>query len=250
MGAFTYEIVDNCIAVVTFNNPPVNALGLQEKKDSIEIFKELEANENLGAIILRGSGRGFSAGSNVKEFDQYTDESLRAYQEVDKEFLHLIQFSKVPLICATHGFAIAMGCAVASSADVIISTPDCLFGMPEIKVGMIGGEECLARLMPDKLAHYLALTGNYVKAEDIFQYGQILKLTDEENLLEESLKVAREITKNYVRSVRFVKDCITRRIFTKENQELQEVMNEYSRVISLDSERAKMLSNFGKHPKE
>ena len=38
MGAFTYEIVDNCIAVVTFNNPPVNALGLQEKKDSIDFI--------------------------------------------------------------------------------------------------------------------------------------------------------------------------------------------------------------------
>ena len=251
MGAFSYEIVDGKIAVVTFSHPPVNALGLKEKEEATELFWNLENDESIGAIILSSDPavKGFSAGSDVKELSNYGSATMADYQDVDVAFLNCFRFSKVPLIAAVHGFAIAMGCAVAASCDIIISTPDALFGMPEIKVGMVGGEQYLARLMPDKKAHYLALTGNYITAEELYPFGQIHKLCEKDQLMEEALKVAREITTNHLTSVRFVKDCINRRLPNTLGTELQEIMDRYSRILTQDEERNKIISDFGKKDK-
>ncbi len=201
-----FEIVDGEIAVITFCRPPANALNIASKDELAELFKSVNAREDISCVILKSEGKGFMSGSDVKEFSALTHETLDEVQAADKRLFKALGECKVPTIAAVHGYCLALGLVVASSCDLLVASDDAFFGTPEIKVGITGGASEVCQIVPEKLARYMAFTGNYLSAEDLYPYGGIFKVVKKDALYETALSLAHEITANYYKAVQYVKE--------------------------------------------
>ena len=153
--------ISNYIAVVTMNNPPVNAQNRQFHDDLTLVFDVLSDRNDVRSIVLTGAGKCFSAGADIKG---------RASQEPDlgdhwvhsrrvRECFYSIMECRKPIIAAINGAALGAGLAVAASADILIASESASVGLPEINVGLLGGGRHAMRLFGHSKTRRLMLTG-------------------------------------------------------------------------------------------
>ncbi len=185
-----YEI-RNGVAVITIDNPPVNALspgvpeGISEKVD-----KACE-DDSVKAIVLIGSGRTFIAGADIKEFGK-----LAAGKQANTDGLHSLmnamEDAVKPIVCAIHGMALGGGFEVAMACHYRIAVPTAQTGQPEVKLGIIpgaGGTQRLPRLVGLAAAAEICATGRMIKAGEALKLGMIDELMDGD-LLESAIAFA------------------------------------------------------------
>ncbi|XP_050310988.1 probable enoyl-CoA hydratase, mitochondrial [Anthonomus grandis grandis] len=186
------------VGVITLNRPKaLNALcnGLmQEVANALDV---LEANKDIGAIVITGSERAFAAGADIKEMQNNT-----YAQCVSSNFLeHWNRVSKVgkPVIAAVNGYALGGGCELAMMCDIIYAGEKAKFGQPEILIGTIpgaGGTQRLPRYVGKSKAMEIVLTGNQVPAQEAEKMGLVSKVFPVETLLEEAIKLGEKIAAN------------------------------------------------------
>lgn len=197
------------VLLVTIDRPPVNALSLAQFRRLGALFSSIgEVCPDANCIVLTGSGRMFSAGADVKELAERTTEGQVARSVVSRGAFDAIRRCPVPLICAVNGPAIGAGVVVASCADIIIASETATFSLPEILVGVMGGTRHMARLVPDKIVRYLALTGRKVEASYLERFGGIHQITKPEDLLPAAFALADDIAKNSPSATRLMKEAI------------------------------------------
>jgi enoyl-CoA hydratase len=122
-----------------------------------------------------------------------------------------MEFVTKPIIAAVQGYAVGGGCELALSCDMIIASEDAMFGQPEINLGLMpgaGGTQRLARLIGKQKAMELCLTGKFINAKEAYELGIVNKVVPRELLLEEAIKLAKEIASKAPIAVRFIKDSI------------------------------------------
>jgi 3-hydroxyacyl-CoA dehydrogenase len=168
------------IAVLTINNPPVNALSPGVPEGLSESIDTLNNDPSLVAAVLIGGGTTFISGADIKEFGKMTSGSKPRGAGL-LPLLLKIEDSRKPVVVAIHGQALGGGLEVAMAGHYRVAVRSAKVGQPEVKLGIIpgaAGTQRLPRLAGVAKALEMCVDGNPVSAEDAFQFGVIDKLID------------------------------------------------------------------------
>ncbi|MBP6899557.1 MAG: enoyl-CoA hydratase/isomerase family protein [Burkholderiaceae bacterium] len=159
----SYEVRDG-VAVITMNNPPVNGLGYDTRRDIAEGLDKAQADAAVKAIVLTGAGKAFSGGADIREFD--SPKSL-----AEPNLLTLIKLAEAcskPIVAALHSVAMGGGLELALGCHYRVAAPGCAIALPEVKIGLIpgaGGTQRLPRVLGVETAMNMIVSGEPVKSE-------------------------------------------------------------------------------------
>jgi len=184
---------ENGIAVITINNPPVNALSPGVPEGISESLDQIAQDASIQAVVLIGGGRTFIAGADIKEFGKMTSGKPRGAGLLP--FLLKIEDNKKPVIVAIHGTAFGGGLEVAMACHYRVAVSSAQVGQPEVKLGIIpgaAGTQRLPRLAGVAKVVEMCTTGNPIKAADALQFGIIDRII-EGDLLTGAIAFAREV---------------------------------------------------------
>ncbi|NER65381.1 enoyl-CoA hydratase [Pseudomonas sp. MAFF212427] len=200
------------VGLITLNRPQaLNALNAQIVRELNLALDQLEADPNIGCIVLTGSEKAFAAGADIKEMAELTYPQIYLddlFSDSDR-----IANRRKPIIAAVSGFALGGGCELALMCDFILAGDNAKFGQPEINLGVLpgmGGTQRLTRAVGKAKAMELCLSGRMMGAEEAERAGLVARIVPKEQLLEEALKVAAQIAKKSVPVAMMVKESINR----------------------------------------
>jgi 3-hydroxyacyl-CoA dehydrogenase len=170
---------DGEVAVITINNPPVNALSPGVPEGIADAIESIAADNQVKTAVLIGAGKTFVAGADIKEFGKITSGERRGSELV--QLLLKMEDCRKPLVAAIHGAAFGGGLELAMAAHYRVANPGAQVGQPEVKLGIIpgaGGTQRLPRLAGVAKAVEMCAEGNPVKASDALQFGILDRLID------------------------------------------------------------------------
>ncbi len=192
---------DDGLVTITINRPEAkNAVNRAVSYGVCAAVDELDARDDLRVGILTGAGGTFCSGMDLKAF-------LRGeVTRVEGRGILGIALTppKKPLIAAVEGYALAGGFEAMLACDLAVAARDARFGIPEVKRGLAaaaGGLLRLPRLIPQRVAMELALTGDMIDAEQALRVGLINRITEPGEALAEARRLARRIIANAPLSV-------------------------------------------------
>src|SRR5437660_9275909 len=183
----------NGIAVITINNPPVNALSPGVPEGISEALDQIAQDDSVKAVVLIGGGRTFVAGADIKEFGRMASGKPRGAGLLP--LLLKIEDSSKPVIVAIHGTAFGGGLELAMAGHYRVALSSAQVGQPEVKLGLIpgaAGTQRLPRLAGVARAVEMCTSGNPVKAEEALKFGIVDRLI-EDDLLAGAVAFAREV---------------------------------------------------------
>lgn len=185
------EHPDTGIASITLNRPEKrNALSTQLRHEIVDCLGEFEADESVSIVILTGEGPSFCGGFDLKEFE--TGDSEAIFKEATEYHRVVYTFSK-PLIAAINGPAFAGGMDLAAMCDLRIASENALFAQPQVRMGVPAAYDLIGTVLPQSLARELCLTGRSMAVEEARACGFVSKVVAPDQLLAETMTVAREI---------------------------------------------------------
>ncbi|MEK3934004.1 enoyl-CoA hydratase-related protein [Sporosarcina sp. FSL W7-1349] len=201
--------VNDFIGIVTVNRPPVNAVNGEVYEEINKTFQSINERTDIRVVIFRAEGeKAFLAGNDLNEFLTMNPENADERMLVVRESFWAVYDCQVPVIGAINGAAPGTGLAYASVCDIIIASDNAYFSLPEINVGVMGGAKHLSRLVPQMVVRYMHYTGDSLSAAEMKEYGAVLKVVPQEELLEASLEVARAIAKKSPIAIRMAKKSL------------------------------------------
>ncbi len=159
---------DGDIAIITINNPPVNAISPGVPEGISEAIDQINKDSAVTAAVVIGGGRTFIAGADIKEFTKMTSGTQKTGPGLLPLLLKIENSSK-PVVMAIHGTAFGGGLEVAMSGHYRVAAPNAQVGQPEVKLGLIpgaAGTQRLPRLAGVATAVEMCTGGNPVKASD------------------------------------------------------------------------------------
>ena len=163
------------VAVLTVNNPPVNALSQHVRQGLDEGLKKAVDDPAVSAIVITCAGRTFIAGADITEFGKPpTPPSLHAVLDV-------IERSSKPVIAAIHGTALGGGLEVTLACHYRVGVKDARFGLPEVKLGLLpgaGGTQRLPRVVGVEKALSMMVSGDPIRAEEALKHGLLDEIVD------------------------------------------------------------------------
>jgi enoyl-CoA hydratase/carnithine racemase len=189
--------INNDIALITINEPKTyNSLSFKNLSDLIKVFKKLDNDKNIKVVIIEGSGKGFSAGHNLKEVRglKKKDKYQKLFNLCSKLMLQIVE-GKKPVIAKVHGAAFAAGCQLVASCDLAYSTNNAIFATPGGNIGLFCSTPMVAvsRKINRKKMMKMLLTGESIKANYAKEIGLINDHFSKSKLNNEVLKVAKTI---------------------------------------------------------
>ena len=174
-----YEIRGG-VAVVTINNPPVNALSPGVPEGIGEAIRNACEDDAVKAIVLIGSGRTFIAGADLQEFGKLAAGGREKTVGLHP-LLNAMEDAAKPIVCAIHGTALGGGFEIAMACHHRIAVPSAQVGQPEVKLGIIpgaAGTQRLPRLIGIAAAAEICATGRSVNAGEALKLGMIDQLIE------------------------------------------------------------------------
>lgn len=181
----TYETllvdVEGGVASVMLNRPEVrNALSVTLLRELEEALAALEADPAARVIVLSGAGdKAFCAGADLKGVgDRGTTLEARETFSALPRILEDLARMKTPVIAKVHGFALAGGCGLAAGCDIVVAADDAIFGLPEIKVGLLPliVMAPILRSVGRKRGMLMILAGEQVSAREAFEMGLVSRV--------------------------------------------------------------------------
>jgi 3-hydroxyacyl-CoA dehydrogenase len=185
---------DNDIAIITVNNPPVNALSPGVPEGISEAIEQIDRDPTVKAAVLIGGGKTFVAGADIKEFGKMTSGKTRGGVPFVPLLKRMEDCSK-PVVMAIHGTAFGGGLELAMAGHYRVAAPTAQVGQPEVKLGLIpgaAGTQRLPRLAGVAKAVEMCADGNPIKAKEALALGIVDKLIDGD-LLAGAVAFAREV---------------------------------------------------------
>src|SRR3984893_1365253 len=193
---------DRGIAVITVNNPPVNALSPGVPEGISAALDQIAQDASVKAVVLIGAGRTFVAGADIKEFGKMTSGKSRGAGLLP--LLLKMEDSRKPVIVAIHGTAFGGGLELAMAGHYRVAVPSALVGQPEVKLGLIpgaAGTQRLPRLAGVAKAVEMCSSGAPINAVEALKFGIVDRIV-EGNLLTGAVAFAREVADYPARKTR------------------------------------------------
>ncbi|WP_340108792.1 enoyl-CoA hydratase [Pikeienuella sp. HZG-20] len=200
------------VATLRLNRPEaLNALNKQILTEMLEKAAALDADRDIGCLIVTGSEKAFAAGADIKEMsdksfmDMYYSDAFSGWDGFAK--------MRTPKIAAVSGYALGGGCELAMMCDFIIAGEGAKFGQPEIKLGVIpgmGGSQRLARAVGKAKAMDMVLTGRMMGAEEAERAGLVSRVVPDANVMDEAMKAAETIASYSKPSTMVAKEAVDR----------------------------------------
>ncbi|MFL9837726.1 enoyl-CoA hydratase-related protein [Flavobacterium sp. ST-75] len=193
---------ENGLAIVTINRPTkLNALNKATIQELHEAFKALDADKEVKAIIVTGSGeKAFVAGADISEFADFNVAQGGELAAKGQELLFdFVENLSTPVIAAVNGFALGGGLELAMAAHFRVASDNAKMGLPEVSLGVIpgyGGTQRLPQLVGKGRAMELIMTAGMIGAEDAKAYGLVNHVVPQAELLDFCKGIASKIMKN------------------------------------------------------
>jgi len=204
--------IDDRIALVTMNRPPVNALNRQLEDELEDVFDELAGLQEVGVVIVTGGGeKAFIAGADIKMISEKRPEEaseMSAYTQ--RVLLKIERFDRV-VIAAVNGLALGGGCEVAMACDIRVMDESAIIGLPEVSLGLLpgaGGTQRLARLVGMGKAKELILTGDPINADEAKRIGLVERIAPKGESVAEAKRLAKRVLLRGPVAVRNAKKAI------------------------------------------
>lgn len=192
------------IGLITLNRPEKrNAISIRMRQEISACLADWRDDENIGALIVTGAGKSFSAGFDLDEFKRQErfDDLLESSSRYHRDLWH---FPK-PAIAAVNGPAMGGGFDLTTLCDIRICSGSVIFGHPEIKFGAPPLFTPLRWIVGDGHARDLCLTGRRIEALEAYRIGLVSAVETEESLLERAFQLARTILEAPISTLLFVK---------------------------------------------
>ena len=219
---------------IIINDPKTyNSLSFKTLNELLKVFKRLDKDNNTKVIILEGSGKGFSAGHNLKEVRGYKNKSnhLKLFNLCSKLMLQIVEGRK-PVIAKIHGAAYAAGCQLAASCDLAYSTKDASFATPGVNIGLFCSTPMVAvsRKINRKIMMKMLLTGEPIKANYAKEIGLINDCFSKAKLNSEVLKMAKKIASKSNLTIKIGKQAFYKQL----EMPLRDAYNFTSKMMTLN----------------
>jgi 3-hydroxyacyl-CoA dehydrogenase len=185
---------DDGIAVITINNPPVNALSPGVPEGIAQAIDQVNNDDSLEAVVLLGAGRTFVSGADIKEFAKMRSGEASGTMSFP-DLLTRMENCRKPVVMAIHGNALGGGLELAMAGHYRVAVPTAQLGQPEVKLGLIPGAhgtQRLPRLAGVAKAVAMCAEGNPISAAEALKFGIVDRLL-ESDLLAGAVAFAREI---------------------------------------------------------
>jgi len=231
---------NNGISRIKLNEPSTyNALSLNTLKSLIECFKNFNDDEKTKVIIIEGSGKGFSAGHNLKEIKSLKGKSdYKKLFNLCSELMMTIVNNSKPVIAKVHGAAFAAGCQLVATCDLALSTNDAIFATPGVNIGLFCSTPMVAvsRNVSRKKTMKMLITGEPITARHAKEIGLINDHFQNSSLEEEVSKLAETIASKSNKVVKIGKEAFYKQLempLSEAYKYTSEVMSE--NMMSLDA---------------
>ncbi len=204
MGALVELGSDKDVAIITINNPPVNALSPGVVEGLSKAVEQVCADERVRAVVLVGGGRTFVSGGDINEFVKFTSGTKRRDGSILLHALLRIENCSKPVVVAIHGNALGGGLELAMAAHYRVAVTSAQVGQPEVKLGIIpgaAGTQRLPRLAGVAKAIEMCTEGKPIAAQEALRLG-ILDQLIQGDLLTGAVAFARSIVGKPIRKTR------------------------------------------------
>ena len=229
---------NNGISRIQLNEPSTyNALSLNTLKSLIECFKNFNDDEKTKVIIIEGSGKGFSAGHNLKEIKSLKGKSdYKKLFNLCSELMMTIVNNSKPVIAKVHGAAFAAGCQLVATCDLALSTNDAIFATPGVNIGLFCSTPMVAvsRNVSRKKTMKMLITGEPITAQHAKEIGLINDHFQNSILEEEVSKLAETIASKSNKVVKIGKEAFYKQLempLSEAYKYTSEVMSENMMVL-------------------
>lgn len=176
----------------------LNALSHAVLKQLLDLFLQAKSDTGIKAILLKGNGKGFCAGADIKQLSTLDAQTGLSFARFGQHVFNTLELLGKPSLAAIHGFAFGGGLELAMAATFRIAADNVMLGQPEVKLGIIpgfGGTQRLARLIGKGRALEVCMTGRKMTATEALNWGLLTEIVAPENLLARAQAYLEEIVK-------------------------------------------------------
>lgn len=239
------------VGTITLNRPDaLNAFNPQLMADLTACLDAMEADADIGCIIITGSAKAFAAGADIKEMATKTFAQAYGEDFITATWERVTRCRK-PVIAAVAGFALGGGCELAMMCDFIIAADTAKFGQPEIKLGVIpgaGGTQRFARAAGKAKAMDMILTGRMMDAVEAERCGIVARIVPAADLLTEAQKAAAVIAAYGRLSVMAAKEAVDRAFETSLHEGVRFERRLFHGLFGTDDQKEGMTAFIDKRP--
>lgn len=206
----TVETREN-LGIITLNRPQaLNAVNAEMLKELALAAEAFDNNDAVRVLIVKGDGKTFAAGIDIKEVLGRADSKFLGIDEMQNCFRRFAAVKK-PIIAAVSGYALGIGCELALACDIILAADNTRFGQPELSLGTIpafGATQRLTRALGKAKAMEMILSGRALTAEEAFVSGLISRIVPLPDLFEDAAKTAARIATQPLGALKAAKEAV------------------------------------------
>jgi len=228
------------VALLTLNRPEkLNALNYATNDRLLRLLDGIEADDGIGAVILTGAGRAFSAGGDIHEFAgsvrEGVDVAVREFVRRGQAMTSRLEAFPKPVIAAVNGIAYGGGCEITESVHLAIASERAVFAKPEINIGIpptFGGTQRLPRLAGRKRALEYLLTGDSFTPERAREIGIVNSVVAHDDLMDAALDLATRILRHSQLASARILTAVTRGLNATIGEGLQIESEQFARMAA------------------
>lgn len=199
------------LGIITLNRPQaLNAVNLEMLQELARATEEFDQNDTVKVLILKGDGKTFAAGIDIKELLSKADRKFFGVDEMQTYFRRFATVKK-PVVAAVSGYALGIGCELALSCDIILAADNARFGQPELSLGSIpsfGATQRLTKALGKAKAMEMILSGRAMTAEEAFDAGLISRIVPLPDLFADAMKTAERIAGQPLNALKAAKEAV------------------------------------------
>ena len=206
--------LEDGVLLVTISRPKaMNALNTQFFNEMDALIAAVKKDPEVKVMVITGEGKAFVAGADIAEMVHKNREEGEAFSRLGQNTFRSLEKLEIPVIAAVNGFALGGGMELTMACDFRIAGTKAKFGQPEVNLGLIpgyAGTQRLSRLTGMGNALYLLMTADMIDAAEALRIGLVQKVVEQENLMDEVMKIANTIASKGPQAIKKVKE-VTRR---------------------------------------
>lgn len=197
--------INDGIAVLVFNRPnQLNAMNRKMMDEIIEAIKSINSNDDVKVAIIRGEGRAFMAGADIKEYGNQTTEEFVSFQEKGKLLYESIENSSKPWIAAINGYALGGGFEIPLSCDLILASESATMGLPEVFLSLIpggGGTQRLVQKIGINRVKEMLFMGSALNSKLLYDWGIVNRIFSDDDFLPQVMDFAKKLSRRPSNSI-------------------------------------------------